>query len=73
MPFLISDHINYLGGIPVAVSDITLNVSRFQTQMLTYDIQSEQVAIKRYTERVSQAMGLGEFGTMELNPINIGR
>ncbi|MGB7568354.1 MAG: ferritin-like domain-containing protein [Chitinivibrionales bacterium] len=62
---LISDHINYLGGIPVAVSDITLT-SHDSTQMLTYDIQSEQTAIKRYTERVTQSMGLGEFGTMEL-------
>ena len=62
---LISDHINYLGGIPVAVSDVTLT-SHDSTQMLTYDIQSEQTAITRYTERVSQAMGLGEFGTMEL-------
>ena len=62
---MISDHINYLGGVPVAVSDVTLT-SHDSTQMLTYDIQSEQTAITRYTERVSQAMGLGEFGTMEL-------
>jgi len=62
---LISDRINYLGGIP------TLNVGKRKgsentIEMLKQDLEGEQLAVSRYRERIKQANELGDYGTAQL-------
>jgi bacterioferritin len=59
---LLSDHIQFLGGVPVA------NVGPMYTasdsdSMLRQDLAGERTAISRYRERISQARGQSDFGT----------
>jgi bacterioferritin len=62
---LLSDRIDYLGGIP------TLNVQKRKSsedtiEMLQQDLEGEKLAIIRYRERITQAKELNDFGTAKI-------
>jgi len=62
---IISDRINYLGGIPsIAVS--TIRTSPDSAAMIVQDKEGEEEAIERYKERIKQAEELGDYGTKAL-------
>ena len=58
---MLSEQIDFLGGVP------TVNVEKIGTspdslEMLKQDLAGEELAIKRYKERVEQAEELKEYG-----------
>jgi bacterioferritin len=61
----LAERINYIGGT------VTMDVGECKTAvttlgMLTIDLEGEQVAIKRYQERIAQAEKNNDPGTAEL-------
>jgi bacterioferritin len=59
---LISDHINYLGGIVTAKMGPAYTASE-STMMIKQDYDGEGEAIARYRERIAQCREIGDFGT----------
>lgn len=57
---IVSDLINYLGGIPT-VQTATRLTSPNNVEMLRQDLQWEYDAIRRYNERISQFESLGLY------------
>lgn len=57
----LSDYIQYLGGVPVATPLPAYTASE-AIAMLRQDLNAENDAIARYTERVKQAQELGQYG-----------
>ena len=62
---VVSDRINYLGGIPIAHM-APAKMSNDVTEMLNQDKAGEEDAITRYKERIQQADALKDFGTKQL-------
>lgn len=61
----LAEHINYLGGIPVAVS--ANPAQAFENYaMLQIDLDGENEAITRYKERIRQCMETGFYGTVAI-------
>lgn len=58
----ISEHINFLGGIPVASSFESFTAGDNDT-MIAQDLDGEYDAIKRYKERIEQVRSDGDYGT----------
>lgn len=58
----LSDHINYLGGVPVTAVSAIFTASDNQ-RMLQQDLTGENDAINRYKKRIAEARAAGDFGT----------
>lgn len=61
----ISDKINYMGGIP-SINVEKVEISQVPEEMLMQDCIGEKLAIKRYKERIDQAVEAGEYGLKDL-------
>ena len=59
---LLNEHIAFLGGVPSVAVGQVLTASD-SVVMLKQDLEGEQTAIARYTERTGQARGQGDYGT----------
>ncbi len=59
---LLSEHINFLGGIPTAEGDAP-DIAFGNLATLTIDLAGEQDAITRYRERIAQVRQSGDYGT----------
>ncbi|WP_456402376.1 ferritin-like domain-containing protein [Persephonella sp.] len=57
----LSEQIAFLGGVP-SISVEEIKTSMDSKQMLIQDLEGEEMAIKRYKERIRQAEELGEYG-----------
>jgi rubrerythrin len=62
---MIAGRIAYMGGTP-RVTFETILTNDDSRKMLGQDLQGEQEAIRRYKERILQAMSLGEFGLADV-------
>ena len=60
----ISKHVDYLGGMPIAVPRPVKQSNDAKT-MLRADLQNESDTIRAYTERVGQCEGLREYAIAE--------
>jgi len=58
---ILSEQIAFLGGLPT-VNVESVAVSSDTKAMLEQDLQAEEIAIKRYKERIAQAELLAEYG-----------
>jgi bacterioferritin len=58
----LSDHINYLGGIPSALTAPTYTASD-NARMLQQDLTGENEAIVLYKELVAMARGMNDYGS----------
>jgi len=58
---ILSEQIAFLGGTPT-VNIESIAVSSDTKVMLEQDLQGEDIAIKRYKKRITQAESLGEYG-----------
>jgi len=58
---MLSEQINFLGGTPTADVE-KRSVSRESLEMLKQDLEGEELAIRRYKERIAQAEQLKEYG-----------
>ena len=61
---IISNQIDYLGGMPVAVAK-HVRTSEKAKDMLRFDLENETETIRNYRERVRQCEELGEYATAE--------
>lgn len=61
---IISNQIDYLGGMPVAVA-MPVRTSEKAKDMLRFDLENETETIRNYRERVRQCEELGEYATAE--------
>jgi len=61
---VISKQIDYLGGMPVAISKPVKTSARAE-EMLQFDLDNETETIRQYRERVRQCEGLGEYALAE--------
>jgi bacterioferritin len=61
---IISNQIDYLGGMPVAVAK-PVRTSEKAKDMLRFDLENETETIRNYRERVRQCEELGEYATAE--------
>ena len=61
---VISKQIDYLGGMPVAVSKPVKTSARAE-EMLQFDLDNETETIRQYRERVRQCEALGEYALAE--------
>jgi bacterioferritin len=59
---LLANHLNYLGFTPTTIVGPT-KTSPVNIDMLKQDLDGENTAIRRYTERIAQARARGDFGT----------
>ena len=59
---MLSNHLNYLGIVPTA-NIAERKVSPANAEMFQQDLDGENVAIARYTERIAQAHMMQDFGT----------
>lgn len=62
---ILSEHINYLGGIPTT-DPTARHVDSDAVAMLNFDLDGENDAITRYTERIAQCNEAGEYGTVAI-------
>ncbi len=63
----LSERINYMGGIPVAVPNLDeIKLSSDSRYMLALDLSSERTAVLRYKERIEQAVSLREYGLVQM-------
>lgn len=62
---LLSDRVNYMGGVPSA-EVAPIKGSSDPLGMLQINAESEKNAVARYKERIAQAQALGEFGLVQL-------
>jgi len=60
----IANQIDYLGGMP-CVTPTPIKTSEKATDMLHFDLESENETIRQYRRRVKQCDELGEFATAE--------
>jgi len=60
----IANQIDYLGGMP-CVTHKPVKTSEKATDMLHFDLESENETIRQYRRRVKQCDELGEFATAE--------
>jgi bacterioferritin len=60
----IANHVDYLGGMP-AVTPKPVKTSEKAEEMLSFDLENEQVTIRNYRRRVKQADELNEFAIAE--------
>ena len=60
----IANQIDYLGGMP-CVTPKPVKTSEKATDMLHFDLESENETIRQYRRRVKQCDELGEFATAE--------
>ncbi|MDP3483783.1 MAG: ferritin-like domain-containing protein, partial [Sulfuricella sp.] len=58
---MLSDQINFLGGVPTVDVEIRVTASD-SLAMLKQDLKGEDNAINRYKERIAQAEALKEYG-----------
>ncbi|GJL79333.1 MAG: ferritin [Nitrospinaceae bacterium] len=58
---MVSDQIEFLGGVP-SIKIEERKISKDSLTMLKQDLEGEDIAIKRYRERIGQAEELGEYG-----------
>ncbi|MFC1602771.1 bacterioferritin [Pseudomonadota bacterium] len=58
---ILSEQIAFLGGVPT-VNVENVAVSTDTKTMLEQDLLAEEIAIKRYKERITQAESLAEYG-----------
>jgi bacterioferritin len=58
---MLSEQIDFLGGTPTCDVEKRL-VSKDSLEMLKQDLAGEDMAIKRYKERIAQAEALKEYG-----------
>ncbi len=58
---ILSEQIAFLGGLPTVNVD-SIAVSSDTKTMLEQDLVAEEIAIKRYKERIAQAESLAEYG-----------
>jgi bacterioferritin len=58
---MLSEQINFLGGTPT-VDVEKRSVSDDSIEMLNQDLEGEELAIRRYKERIAQAEELKEYG-----------
>ncbi len=58
---MIADQIEFLGGVPTIKIE-ERKISKDSSTMLQQDLEGEDIAIKRYRERIGQAEELGEYG-----------
>jgi len=61
---VISKQIDYLGGMPVAISKPVKTSARAE-EMLQFDLDNETETIRQYRERVRQCETLGEYALAE--------
>jgi bacterioferritin len=61
---IISGHIDYLGGMPVAVPK-PVKTSAKAEDMLRFDLDNENETVVRYRQRVRQCEALGEYAIAE--------
>jgi bacterioferritin len=61
---IISNQIDYLGGMPVAVAK-PVRTSEKAKDMLRFDLENETETIRNYRERVRQCEELGEYAMAE--------
>ena len=61
----LAERINMMGGVPVALISTVLTSPDAET-MMKQDLSSEGLAIRRYKQRIMQALSLGEFGLADL-------
>jgi bacterioferritin len=61
---IVSDLINYLGGVPTVKTETRLTSSSNQ-QMLRQDLQWEYDAIRRYLQRIEQLEALGLYDSAQ--------
>ena len=60
----IAAQIDYLGGMPVAVSK-PVKTSESAEDMLRFDLDNENATIARYRQRIRQCEALGEYAIAE--------
>ena len=60
----IAAQIDYLGGMPVAVSK-PVKTSESAEDMLRFDLDNENATIARYRQRIRQSEALGEYAIAE--------
>ena len=60
----ISNHIDYLGGMPVA-TPLPVTLSEDAVEMLRADLQNENETIRAYRQRVRECEALGEYAIAE--------
>lgn len=58
---MLSEQIDFLGGVPT-INVEKRAVSKDSVEMLKQDLWGEELAIKRYKERIGQAEALKEYG-----------
>jgi len=58
---MLSEQIDFLGGVPTVKVE-KIGTSPKSLEMLKQDLAGEELAIKRYKERVEQAEELKEYG-----------
>jgi bacterioferritin len=61
---ILSNQIDYLGGMPTTVPK-PVKTSEKAEEMLRFDLENENEAIRNYRRRVKQCDELGEFATAE--------
>jgi len=61
----LSDRIDYLGGVPT-IDVGERKISTEPLQMIQQDLEGERTAIRRYSERIKQAVDIGDEGTAEI-------
>lgn len=61
----LADRIAYMGGVP-AVGTTHIKLAPTSEEMLVQDLVDETTAVKRYKERVMQALSMGEFGLADI-------
>jgi len=63
---ILSDRIDYLGGVPTVEVFPMPKISDDAQEMLMQDLVSEKDAIQRYRQRIMQAKQLNDFGTEKI-------
>ena len=61
---VISKQIDYLGGMPVAISKPVKTSARAE-EMLQFDLDNETETIRNYRQRIRQCEALGEYAIAE--------
>jgi bacterioferritin len=61
---ILSNQIDYLGGMPTTVSK-PVKTSEKAEEMLRFDLDNENETIRNYRRRVKQCDELGEYATAE--------
>jgi len=62
----ISDRINYLGGVPTLDVNSNMRTSEDSMELLRLNMELEDEAIARYTERIEQSNEMGDYGTTNM-------